>query len=74
MRDTWPDVESHCLIEPSAEIDMTLSFGVQAMSQMASVWARGRTFDCELLSRTLSYEDDFERSLQSSACRKARLW
>jgi hypothetical protein len=40
VRDTCPDVESHCLIEPSAEIDIAVSFGVHAISQIASVWAR----------------------------------
>ena len=39
MRDTCPDVESHCLIEPSAEIDMAVSFGAHAISQIASVCA-----------------------------------
>jgi hypothetical protein len=46
VRDTCPDVESHCLIEPSAEIDMAVSFGVHAISQIASVcagkWQKGR--------------------------------
>jgi hypothetical protein len=39
VRDNCPDVESHCLIEPSAEIDMAVSFGAHAISQIASVCA-----------------------------------
>jgi hypothetical protein len=42
VRDTWPEVESHCLIEPSAEIDITVSFGAHAMSQTASEWAEDK--------------------------------
>lgn len=47
VRETCPDVESHCLIDPSADIDIAVSFGVQAISQMASVWARETTFSSE---------------------------
>ena len=37
--ETCPEVESHCLIVPSAEAERTLSDPVQAMSHISSLWA-----------------------------------
>ena len=39
VRETWPETESHCLIDPSAEMLSTVSAFVQETAQTASVCA-----------------------------------
>jgi hypothetical protein len=46
-----PEPESHCWILPSADIDKTLSSGVQATPQIASLWAASVSWNHSVRTR-----------------------